>query len=63
VPDHYPARLVGGSGAAPTRFYLAANRDGRLGGSDLVRTDDDEATAADIRTNTGSPGSKSRPLT
>src|SRR5262245_44200141 len=44
VPDHYPNRLVGGSAAAPVRFYLAANRDARVGGSDLVRSDDDGAT-------------------
>jgi hypothetical protein len=53
VPDHYPARLVGGSGAAPTRFYLTANRDGRLGGSDLVRSDDDGATWTSILTYRG----------
>ena len=45
VPDHFPSRLVGGTGAAPKRFYLAANRDARLGGgSDVVRSDDDGAS-------------------
>jgi hypothetical protein len=49
VPDHYPSRLVGGSGAAPNRFYLAANRDTRLGGgSDLVRSDDDGMSWASV---------------
>ena len=58
VPDHYPRQLVGGSGAAPTRFYLAANRDARLGGSDLVRSDDDGASWASILAyrGGGSPG-------
>ena len=40
----YPRRLVGGQGAAATRFYLAVNRDRRLGGSTLFRSDDDGAT-------------------
>jgi hypothetical protein len=58
VPDHYPRRLVGGSGAAPTRFYLAANRDARLGGSDLVRSDDDGASWTSVLAyrGGGSPG-------
>jgi photosystem II stability/assembly factor-like uncharacterized protein len=58
VPDHYPSRLVGGSGSAPTLFYLAANRDTRLGGSDLVRSDDDGATWTSVLTyrGGGSPG-------
>ncbi len=37
----FPERLVGGRGAAPTRFYLAANRDARVGGSSIFRSDDD----------------------
>jgi photosystem II stability/assembly factor-like uncharacterized protein len=40
----YPRRLVGGQGAAPGRFYLAVNRDRRVGGSSLYRSDDDGAT-------------------
>jgi hypothetical protein len=58
IPDHYPGRLVGGSGAAPTRFYLTANRDTRLGGSDLVRSDDDGASWTSILAyrGGGSPG-------
>jgi hypothetical protein len=40
----FPAALVGGQGAAPTRFYLAANHDSRSGGASLYRTDDDGAT-------------------
>jgi hypothetical protein len=37
----YPARLVGGRGAAPARYFLAANRDARFGGASLFRSDDD----------------------
>jgi hypothetical protein len=40
----YPARLAGGQGAAPERFYLAVNRDRRVGGSTLYRSDDDGST-------------------
>jgi hypothetical protein len=40
----YPARLVGGLGAAPARWYLAFNRDARIGGSAVDRSDDDGAT-------------------
>lgn len=32
----------------PGRWYLAVNADGRLGGSTLLRTDDDGATWVDI---------------
>jgi hypothetical protein len=58
VPDHYPSRLVGGSGAVPARFHLAANRDARLGGSDLVRSDDDGASWTTVLAyrGGGSPG-------
>jgi hypothetical protein len=58
IPDHYPRRLVGGSGAAPTRFYLAENRDARLGGSDLFRSDDNGAswTSVLVYRGGGSPG-------
>jgi hypothetical protein len=41
----YPTLLVGGQGAAPQDFYLAVNRDSRIVGSLLVRTDDDGATS------------------
>ena len=40
----FPTRLVGGAGAAPGRFYLAANRDARAGGSSVFRSDDDGRT-------------------
>jgi len=40
----YPERLVGGQGRAPQRFYLAVNRDRRVGGSSVVRSDDDGAS-------------------
>ena len=43
APAVYPARIVGGQGAVPGRFYLAANRDFRAGGSVLYRTDDGRA--------------------
>lgn len=33
-------RLVGGQGGRPERLYLAAVRDNRIGGSQVVRTDD-----------------------
>src|SRR5262249_11915985 len=51
-------RLVGGSAAAPTRFYLAANRDARLGGADLFRSDDDGASWTSVLAyrGGGSPG-------
>lgn len=37
-------RLVGGRGSAPERWYLAADRDERLGGSTVWRSDDDGRT-------------------
>jgi photosystem II stability/assembly factor-like uncharacterized protein len=40
----YPRHLVGGQGADVARLYLAVNRDRRLGGSTLFRSDDDGAT-------------------
>ena len=41
----YPDLLVGGQGAQPARFYLAAHRDPRLlGGGSLFRSDDEGAT-------------------
>lgn len=40
----WPDRLVGGAGANPTRYYLAAHKDFRVGGSALLRSDDDAAT-------------------
>jgi hypothetical protein len=39
-----PSALVGGQGAAPSRFYLALLNDARVGGSSLQRSDDDGAT-------------------
>jgi photosystem II stability/assembly factor-like uncharacterized protein len=44
----YPARLVGGRGATPARYYLAANRDARFGGSSLFRGDDDGRTWTEV---------------
>lgn len=41
---HYAGELVGGRGAQPGRYYLAAERDHRFGGSTLYRSDDDGAT-------------------
>jgi hypothetical protein len=41
----YPDLLVGGRGAQPARFYLAAHRDPRLlGGGSLFRSDDEGTT-------------------
>jgi photosystem II stability/assembly factor-like uncharacterized protein len=40
----YPHSLVGGVGASPARWYLAFNRDPRVGGSAVMRSDDDGAT-------------------
>jgi hypothetical protein len=37
----FPHSLVGGQGAAPSRWYLAINRDQRSGGSFLMRSDND----------------------
>jgi photosystem II stability/assembly factor-like uncharacterized protein len=37
----YPEQEVGGQGTAPERFYVAANRDPRFGGSAVYRSDDD----------------------
>jgi hypothetical protein len=48
VSAGYPSRLVGGQGLAPTRFYLAVNRDFRLGGSTLFRSDDDGANWREV---------------
>ena len=39
----YPRSLVGGLGAMPARWYLAFNRDARIGGSEVLRSDDDGA--------------------
>lgn len=44
----YPQRLVGGDGAEPRRFYLAANRDRRVGGSTVFRSDDDALTWTEV---------------
>jgi photosystem II stability/assembly factor-like uncharacterized protein len=44
----FPSHLVGGAGAAPGRFYLAANRDSRAGGSSLFRSDDDARTWSEV---------------
>ena len=44
APGGFPKALIGGQGAASRRWYLAINRDQRLGGSVLLRSDDDGAT-------------------
>jgi photosystem II stability/assembly factor-like uncharacterized protein len=44
APAGFPRALVGGQGLAPQRWYLAINRDQRLGGSVLLRSDDDGAS-------------------
>lgn len=44
----FPARLVGGLGSQPSRFYLSADRDFRAGGSTLYRSDDDGRTWTEI---------------
>jgi hypothetical protein len=46
----FPSWLVGGRGSAPNRFYLAANRDARAGGSSLFRSDDDGARWREVLT-------------
>jgi photosystem II stability/assembly factor-like uncharacterized protein len=45
-----PKHLVGGTGAAPSRFYMAAQRDFRFGGSAVLRSDDDAATWKEMLT-------------
>jgi BNR/Asp-box repeat len=44
----YPTRLAGGQGAGPARFVLAADRDPRLGGSSVFRSDDDGASWTEV---------------
>jgi photosystem II stability/assembly factor-like uncharacterized protein len=44
----YPTELVGGQASTPARYYLASNRDARLGGSALLRSDDDAATWTEV---------------
>jgi hypothetical protein len=44
---HFPSRLVGGKGAMPSRYYLAASR-GEPGGGWLYRSDDGGATWAEV---------------
>jgi hypothetical protein len=44
----YPTHLVGGLASAPGRYYLATNRDARLGGSALFRSDDDGTTWTEV---------------
>jgi len=49
----FPYAITGGSGAEPTRLYLAVNNDFRGGGSLLHTSSDDGATWAPILENTG----------
>lgn len=44
----FPDRLVGGQGGNAVRYYLAGNRDGRFGGSSVLRTDDDGASWEEV---------------
>jgi hypothetical protein len=44
----YPSHLAVGQGGAPGRCYLATNRDARLGGSALMRSDDDGTTWREV---------------
>jgi hypothetical protein len=44
----FPKRLVGGGGNMPARWYLAVDADGRVGGSTLLRSDDDGGTWTDV---------------
>jgi photosystem II stability/assembly factor-like uncharacterized protein len=44
----FPVGLVGGAGADPGRWYLAANRDNRSGGSVVFASADDGATWQEI---------------
>jgi hypothetical protein len=44
----YPSHLVVGPGNTPGRSYLATNRDARLGGSALLRSDDDGTTWREV---------------
>jgi photosystem II stability/assembly factor-like uncharacterized protein len=57
----YPTQLVGGQTGAPGRYYLATNRDARLGGSTLFRSDDDGTTWMDVLSfhGGGTPGYRS----
>lgn len=48
-PQHaFPDILVGGHGAAPERYYLAAQRHRLLGDSSLFRSDDDAASWVEV---------------
>jgi photosystem II stability/assembly factor-like uncharacterized protein len=49
----FPQVIVGGGGAEPTRFYLAADNDARSGGSSLFVSTDDGATWTSILSYTG----------
>jgi photosystem II stability/assembly factor-like uncharacterized protein len=49
----FPRMIVGGGGAEPTRFYLAADNDWRSGGSTLFVSTDDGATWTSILSYSG----------
>ena len=51
--EAFPSILVGGSGADPLRYYLAANKDHRSGGSLLQTSADDGATWATLLDHSG----------
>lgn len=44
----FAKRLVGGRGSAPSRWYLAADRDERIGGSTVWRSEDDGRTWTEV---------------
>ena len=44
----YPDALVGGTGESPARWYLAANRDSRSGGSSVFTSADDGASWTEV---------------
>jgi hypothetical protein len=56
APSGFPVALIGGQGAEPLRWYLAINRDMRLGGSSLVRSDDDGGTWSVVLNHVGGGG-------
>ena len=53
----FPRALVGGIGRAPSRWYLAVNRDFRFGGSTVFRSDDDGAIWQEVLGFRGGGGS------
>jgi photosystem II stability/assembly factor-like uncharacterized protein len=52
---YFPSRMVGGGGASPGRYYLAAHFGAPPGGGRLYRSDDDGATWSEILAITSGP--------